>query len=341
MLPGRLEGVDTFESSGRSDSSRVLDVIRPADPTPRTRTMVSPRRSDADGLCLLKDEFRRHAGLNSMLVVSPMDRRVELPFRYRHLDKHFDAPNGRLLAAERNGVASTRRTRDWGRGLEARFYVIHATYPACRAFLHGGDSKHFDDTCWLAQRCLEAYQTIGRGWLLRLFPADMTDRPPDWEAFLHMLSWNEDSPILIRQKRQMWRNSIVTDWCATDHEFQKVRLIMPGIKFSPPEAYFSEITNFALASAVAIDWIMAREAELDAPPSLRRPAPPTTSVDPPKCRKTGRPRDTDPKADRILFDAWQSGSYQNFAALGVAFRKNPKEVRRAIDRVRKRRGSLD
>jgi hypothetical protein len=55
-----------------------------------------------------------------------------------------------------------------------------------------------------------------------------------------------------------------------------------------------------------------------------------------KSRTRGRPRDTDPKADQRIFDAWQSGQHKTYADLATALGKSKREVEAAIDRHRKR-----
>ncbi len=53
-------------------------------------------------------------------------------------------------------------------------------------------------------------------------------------------------------------------------------------------------------------------------------------------RKRGRPRDTDPKADKRIADAWQSGQHKTYADLARELKKSEREVRAAIDRHRQR-----
>jgi hypothetical protein len=53
-------------------------------------------------------------------------------------------------------------------------------------------------------------------------------------------------------------------------------------------------------------------------------------------RKRGRPVDTDPKADKRIFDAWSSGSYKTYEELASVLRMNKSAVESAIDRHRKR-----
>jgi hypothetical protein len=53
-------------------------------------------------------------------------------------------------------------------------------------------------------------------------------------------------------------------------------------------------------------------------------------------RSRGRPRDTDPKADQKVWDAWNTGEHKDYAGLGRFLRKSALEVARAIDRHRHR-----
>jgi hypothetical protein len=53
-------------------------------------------------------------------------------------------------------------------------------------------------------------------------------------------------------------------------------------------------------------------------------------------RPRGRKHDTDPKADKRIFDAWQSGSHQTYAELAGTLGMREREVKLAIDRHRKR-----
>jgi hypothetical protein len=54
-------------------------------------------------------------------------------------------------------------------------------------------------------------------------------------------------------------------------------------------------------------------------------------------KRRGRPSDTDPKADKRIYDAWQTRQYKNYAELAVALSLSEREVELAVDRVRKRR----
>jgi hypothetical protein len=60
-----------------------------------------------------------------------------------------------------------------------------------------------------------------------------------------------------------------------------------------------------------------------------------------KRRRRGRPRDTDPAADRRIFDAWQTGQYKKYEDLAQELHISKLDVERAIDRHQKRlkRGS--
>jgi hypothetical protein len=55
-----------------------------------------------------------------------------------------------------------------------------------------------------------------------------------------------------------------------------------------------------------------------------------------KRRRRGRPQDTDPAADKRLFDAWQSGHYNTYEELAHEFRMSKLDVERAIGRHQKR-----
>jgi len=50
----------------------------------------------------------------------------------------------------------------------------------------------------------------------------------------------------------------------------------------------------------------------------------------------GRPADTDPGADKRIYDAWKSGQYKRYADLAQVLKLREKDVARAIDRHRKR-----
>jgi hypothetical protein len=54
-------------------------------------------------------------------------------------------------------------------------------------------------------------------------------------------------------------------------------------------------------------------------------------------RKRGRPRDTNLKEDKRVFDAWQTRQHMTYADLARALGKGEREVKAAIDRERKRR----
>jgi hypothetical protein len=53
--------------------------------------------------------------------------------------------------------------------------------------------------------------------------------------------------------------------------------------------------------------------------------------------RKGRPKDTDARQDRRVFDAWQTRAYRTYAELAREMHLTPKEVERALDRERKRR----
>ena len=53
-------------------------------------------------------------------------------------------------------------------------------------------------------------------------------------------------------------------------------------------------------------------------------------------RRRGRQVDTDPRADKQVFDAWQSGHHRNYADLARNLRMRRYEVAKAIDRHRHR-----
>ncbi len=57
---------------------------------------------------------------------------------------------------------------------------------------------------------------------------------------------------------------------------------------------------------------------------------------PPSGKKRGRPRDTDPKADKRIYDAWKTGQYRKYSALACAIGITWREVKYAIDRHGKR-----
>lgn len=56
----------------------------------------------------------------------------------------------------------------------------------------------------------------------------------------------------------------------------------------------------------------------------------------PKRNRPGRKPDTDPKEDKRIFDAWQSGQYKTYAELESELRLSKGEGKRACDRHRKR-----
>jgi hypothetical protein len=56
-----------------------------------------------------------------------------------------------------------------------------------------------------------------------------------------------------------------------------------------------------------------------------------------KSPRRGRPSDTDPKADKQMFDAWQTGEYKTYEELARTLKMETRKVKLAIDRQRKRR----
>jgi hypothetical protein len=65
-----------------------------------------------------------------------------------------------------------------------------------------------------------------------------------------------------------------------------------------------------------------------------------TGLPRPKRRPGGRPKDTDPKADRRIAEAWQTGTHSTFADLARALGTNKRDVKLAIDRHRHRHRRL-
>jgi len=59
-------------------------------------------------------------------------------------------------------------------------------------------------------------------------------------------------------------------------------------------------------------------------------------VDKPKRRKPGRPTDTDPKADKRIFDAWNTGQYKTYEDLARKLGLKKRDVKLVIDRHRRR-----
>lgn len=60
-------------------------------------------------------------------------------------------------------------------------------------------------------------------------------------------------------------------------------------------------------------------------------------------RRRGRPRDTDPKADQKIWNAWQTGEHKTYDDLARLLRTSEAEIARAVDRHRRRleRGSAN
>jgi len=53
----------------------------------------------------------------------------------------------------------------------------------------------------------------------------------------------------------------------------------------------------------------------------------------------GRRSDTDPKADQRVSEAWSTGQYKTYADLGAALGQSGHDVKKAIDRHRKRKAA--
>jgi len=53
--------------------------------------------------------------------------------------------------------------------------------------------------------------------------------------------------------------------------------------------------------------------------------------------KKGRPRDTSLKEDNRIYDSWKTGQYESKEELAKEFKKSPRDVKLAIDRVRQRK----
>jgi len=69
---------------------------------------------------------------------------------------------------------------------------------------------------------------------------------------------------------------------------------------------------------------------------LRRTSESTKKKPPSKLRRRGRPPDTDRRSDAKMAEAWMTRSYRTYVDLAAAFNVPVLEVRRALDRNRKR-----
>ncbi|MDG3006083.1 hypothetical protein [Paludisphaera mucosa] len=76
-------------------------------------------------------------------------------------------------------------------------------------------------------------------------------------------------------------------------------------------------------------------AEPPPPAPSPKPRQEATVTGPPR---RGRPADTDPNMDKRIFDAWRTGRYSTYGGLAVDFDITVNDVRKAIDRRRKRAG---
>jgi hypothetical protein len=77
------------------------------------------------------------------------------------------------------------------------------------------------------------------------------------------------------------------------------------------------------------------------PDRLPVPPPPPTPgakkpVEKPQASKRGRQPDTDPKQDQRIAEAWETGQYVDYAGLARELHIDKREVKRAVDRHRKR-----
>lgn len=79
------------------------------------------------------------------------------------------------------------------------------------------------------------------------------------------------------------------------------------------------------------------QARLTAEAQTRKQGEGAAKSAPKRRRKRGRPADTDPKADKKIEDAWQTGQYRTHEDLAGALNTSRREVTAALDRQRKRR----
>lgn len=93
--------------------------------------------------------------------------------------------------------------------------------------------------------------------------------------------------------------------------------------------FWSALPDVARASLYAIDVLAPATSPRDQITSEACAATKTKA-------KGGRRIDTDPKKDKRIFDAWKTGRYPTYEALGRELQKTKHEVKTAIDRHRKR-----
>ena len=147
-----------------------------------------------------------------------------------------------------------------------------------------------------------------------------------WPRILHWLAWaGQVMPV------ERWGN-----WKGMDIPFDTWDESSLGPR---PRTFYSHIDNLFLRSAAAIEWMIVRlEGAFDltfAPGEFN-----ATRSDQKQSRrnKGGRRSDTDTKLDRRITEAWQTKTYESLEALAVSFRMCKDDVRRALDRQRKRAG---
>lgn len=60
-----------------------------------------------------------------------------------------------------------------------------------------------------------------------------------------------------------------------------------------------------------------------------------------KPKRRGRPKDTDPKADKRIWDAWHTGSYRKHEDLAKSLSTTARHAKAALDRQRKRESARE
>ncbi|MCH7870465.1 MAG: hypothetical protein IID33_02075 [Planctomycetes bacterium] len=171
-----------------------------------------------------------------------------------------------------------------------------------------------------------------------------------WVWSVYDLAWRGNTGSPLRAERKLWESGFPT----SPYDVEFYRRFIKGGQRNPlnpsvfakwaeslPDYFCSELSDAFMCSVYAIDILLGGQLDADDAP----PRDHTTARDfegRPKTKKKkaqGRrkPTESDMKKDRKLAEDWQGSDCRTLAEFARLKGKSPRDVRRALDRVKSRR----
>ncbi len=224
---------------------------------------------------------------------------------------------------------------------------IVGVMPTLRRVAYWGDLSRqptFSSLCADASKCVLGLppQVLDQFSEESISPISPDER---WLWILFDLAWQQRPQSPLQTKRMIW-NRYSTGPYDRSH-FQ--RLSEMGVLHSDfpgewahrlPGFYFSELSDVFHASSYAIDMLIAdAESVTNGDHDKTPPKTPDAAELGSQKRKSrrGRKMVSDPKEDARIAEAWASGSYEKHADLAQGLGLPERDVKRALDRDRKRK----